>query len=128
MILYKKRSFFSTELSAKGTHNMNYELHSSIYFTIWYFVLWLSSTFWSHQSYVFYILQYYLDYYKKAHHTKYWHWWRCWSLYYQMRQSIQKWTKWNLRKKVFKNFEVIWSVKTDYITSNFLKAVFHRFY
>ena len=31
-------------------------------------------------------------------------------------------------KTAFKKFEMIWSVKTDCINSNFLKAVFHKFY
>ena len=33
----------------------------------------------------------------------------------------------DLWKTVFKKFEVMWSV-TDHIISNFLKAVFHKFY
>ena len=45
-----------------------------------------------------------------------------------MRQSIQQWTKQNLWKTSFKKFEVIWSAGTDHITSEFLKAVFRKFY
>ena len=30
-------------------------------------------------------------------------------------------------KTAFKKFDVIWSVLTDHITSDFLKAVFHKF-
>ena len=37
-----------------------------------------------------------------------------------MRQSIEEWTKWNLWKTAF--------AYTDHITSNFLKAVFHKFH
>ena len=37
-----------------------------------------------------------------------------------MRQSIEEWTKWNLCKTAF--------AYTDHITSNFLKAVFHKFH
>ena len=33
-----------------------------------------------------------------------------------------------LWKTAFKKFEVILSVYEDHITSNFLKAVFHKFY
>ena len=44
-----------------------------------------------------------------------------------MGQSIQEWTKENLWKTSFKKFEVIWSAEADYITSNFLKAVFQKF-
>ena len=43
-------------------------------------------------------------------------------------QSIQEWTKWNLWKAVFKKFEAIWSAQSDHITSNFLKAIFHKFH
>ena len=45
-----------------------------------------------------------------------------------MRQSIQEWTKWNLWKTAFKTFKVIWSAQADHVTSNFLKAVFHKIY
>ena len=45
-----------------------------------------------------------------------------------IKQSIQEWTKSNLRNTACKRFEAICSVKTDYITSSFLKAVFHKFY
>ena len=45
-----------------------------------------------------------------------------------MRQSIQEWTKENFCKTTFKIFEVIRSVLIDHITSNILKAVFHKFY
>ena len=31
-------------------------------------------------------------------------------------------------KTAFKTFEVIWPAKADHITSDFLKAVFHKFY
>ena len=31
-------------------------------------------------------------------------------------------------KIAFKNFEVIWSAEAEHITSNFLKAVFHKFH
>ena len=31
-------------------------------------------------------------------------------------------------KTAFKKFEVIWSAKADHITSDFLKAVFHKSY
>ena len=31
-------------------------------------------------------------------------------------------------KTAFKKLEVIWSAEADHITSNFLKAVFHKFY
>ena len=41
-----------------------------------------------------------------------------------MRQSVQEWTKYNMGKTAIKKLELIWSVKTDHITSNFLKAVF----
>ena len=44
-----------------------------------------------------------------------------------MRQSIQEWTKENLWNITFKIFEVMWSAGADHITSNFLKAVFHKF-
>ena len=44
-----------------------------------------------------------------------------------MGQRIQ-WTKQNLWKTAFKKFERIWSAWADNILSNFLKAVFHKFY
>ena len=44
-----------------------------------------------------------------------------------MGQIIQAWTKWNLWKTAFIKFEVIWSALAHQITSNFLKAVFHKF-
>ena len=34
----------------------------------------------------------------------------------------------NLREIAFKKFEGIWSAEADHITSNFLKAVFQKFY
>ena len=43
------------------------------------------------------------------------------------KQSIQEW-KYNLWNTAFKKLELIWSVKTDHITLNFLKAAFHNFY
>ena len=45
----------------------------------------------------------------------------------QMNQSIQESTKKNLRKTAFKKTEVIWSGKTDYNISKFLKAAFQNF-
>ena len=51
------------------------------------------------------------------------------NLRYKLGQSIQVWTNWNLWKTAFKK---IWNdvvcKKTIYITSNFLKAVFHKFH
>ena len=43
-------------------------------------------------------------------------------------QSIQEWIKRSLWKTAFKKFEVMWCAKADYITSNFLKAVFNKFH
>ena len=43
-------------------------------------------------------------------------------------QSIQEWTTWYLWKTAFKKFEVVSSAYADHITSQFLKAVFHRFH
>ena len=40
-----------------------------------------------------------------------------------MRQSIPEWTKYNLWKTAFTKFECL----KKHTTSNFLKAVFHRF-
>ena len=58
-----------------------------------------------------------------------------WSLTYffaniplDIKQSIQEWTKSNLWNTACKRFEAIFSVKTDYITLSFLKAVFHKCY
>ena len=45
-----------------------------------------------------------------------------------MGQIIQEWSKQNLWKTAFKKFELIWSAQADHITSNILKAVFHRFH
>ena len=45
-----------------------------------------------------------------------------------MGQGIQEWAKYNLRNTAIKKFEVIWSAQAEHITSNFLKAVFHKFY
>ena len=50
------------------------------------------------------------------------------SLSYYMGQSIQEWTKYNLWKTTFKKIEAICSASADHITSNFLKAFFHKFY
>ena len=53
------------------------------------------------------------------------------SIFYEFNQqrgpSILEWTKKNLWKTVFKKFEVIWSAQANHITSDFLKAVFHKF-
>ena len=43
-----------------------------------------------------------------------------------MGHSIHEWTKLNLWKTAIKKFELIWSAWADHITSNFLKAVFHK--
>ena len=40
----------------------------------------------------------------------------------------QEWTNQHLWKTASKKFEVIWSPSSYHITSNFLKAVFHKFY
>ena len=47
-----------------------------------------------------------------------------------MRQSIQEWTKSILWKTTFKIFEMIWFEMKwyDIITSDLLKAIFHKFY
>ena len=45
-----------------------------------------------------------------------------------MKQSTQERTKENFWNTDFKKSEVIWSVRTDHITSNFLKAVLHKIY
>ena len=45
-----------------------------------------------------------------------------------MGRGTQEWIKENLWKTGFKKFEVIWSAEVDHITSNFLKAVFHKFF
>ena len=45
-----------------------------------------------------------------------------------MGQGIEECTKSNLWKTAFKKFEVVWSAYADHITSNILKAVFHKFY
>ena len=45
-----------------------------------------------------------------------------------MGENIQQWTKKKFWKTAFKKIEVIWSVSADDVTSNFLKAVFHKFY
>ena len=48
-------------------------------------------------------------------------------------QSIQEWTKENLWQTAFKKFEGVWSAwyglpKAEHTPSNFVKAVFHKFY
>ena len=44
-------------------------------------------------------------------------------------QIIQEWTKQNLWKRAFKKFDGVYGLsKEDHISSNFLKAVFHKFY
>ena len=43
------------------------------------------------------------------------------------KKKNQEWTKQHLWKTASKKFEVIWS-PSYHITSNFLKAVFHKFY
>ena len=45
-----------------------------------------------------------------------------------MGQSTEEWTKCNFWRTAFKKFEVMLSAQEDYITSNFLKAVFHKFH
>ena len=45
-----------------------------------------------------------------------------------MGQGIQEYTKYNLWKTAFKKLEVIQAAHADHITSNSLKAVFHKFY
>ena len=43
----------------------------------------------------------------------------------QMGQSIQEWTKWNLRKTTFKKFEVIWSDLSR--PQNFIRPILEYF-
>ena len=47
----------------------------------------------------------------------------CWCD--SMGQGIQEWTKQNLWKTAFKKFE---GISSDHINSNFLKAIFRKFY
>ena len=49
------------------------------------------------------------------------------ELVFHLGQNIQEWTKKNWWKTAFRRFEVIWTVKTGHITSDFLKAVFQNF-
>ena len=46
----------------------------------------------------------------------------------QKKKKNQEWTNQHLWKTALKKFEVIWSPLAYHITSNFLKAVFHKFY
>ena len=45
-----------------------------------------------------------------------------------MGQNIQEWTNYNLWNTAFKILEVMWFVKTDRVTPNFLKTLFLKFY